>query len=221
MEDRGNFIGEFQTVDRIIVFYESGKVSIYKPDLTLHFDEGMCHMDKHDEERVYTVVYYDLNHKYYYIKRFLADINGKPQSYLPEDMKCEFVLISPEKFPKFRVSFGGKNKNREDEIVDVGSFIAVKGIKAKGKRLSNYEIRKVEELEPDKRDEENDPSGGTKNEDQDPPAESKETDQDFELIEDEEVEQADNTKEESAEKPNIKNLSDDNRINGEQMSLDW
>ncbi len=147
-EARGEYVGEFQTVDRIIVFYSSGICCTYKPDLTTHFDEGIVSIHKYNEQRVYTVVYYDNDQNYHYIKRFSVDINGKPQSYLPEDTKCEFVHISTKDFPRLQLHFGGKHKNRKSEEVDAESFIAVKGFKAKGKRLSNYEIKKVEELEP-------------------------------------------------------------------------
>ncbi len=147
-EARGEYIGEFQTVDRIIVFYASGICSTYRPDLTTHFNEGIVSMQKYDDQRIYTIVYYDTDQKYHYIKRFTADINGKPQSYLPEDSKCEFIHISTEYYPRLQLHFGGKHKNRKSEEIDAESFIAVKGFKAKGKRLSNYEIKKVEELEP-------------------------------------------------------------------------
>ncbi|MBN1199987.1 MAG: hypothetical protein JXA23_11590, partial [Bacteroidales bacterium] len=147
-EERGDYIGEFQTVNRIIVFYTSGICCTYKPDLMTHFNEGIVRMEKYTEGKIYTAVYYDLSHKYHYIKRFVADINGKPQSFLPEDVKCEFVYLSAEVYPRLKLSFGGKNKNRKSEEVDVESFIAVKGLKAKGKRLSPYEIKSVEELEP-------------------------------------------------------------------------
>lgn len=147
-EARGEYIGDFQTVERIMVFYSSGICCTYKPELTTHFDEGIVSIHKYDEQRVYTVVYFDTKQKYYYIKRFIADVNGKPQSYLPEDTKCEFVLISTEDFPRLQLQFGGKHKNRKEEEIDAESFIAVKGFKAKGKRLSTYEIRKLEELEP-------------------------------------------------------------------------
>jgi len=147
-EARGEYIGEFQTVDRIIVFYSSGICCTYNPDLATHFNEGIVSMKKFDERRIYTVVYYDVNQKYHYIKRFVADINGRPQNFLPEDTKCEFVYISTEDYPRFQLQFGGKHKNREHEEIDVDAFIAIKGFKAKGKRLSNHEIKKVEELEP-------------------------------------------------------------------------
>jgi len=147
-EARGEYIGEFQTVDRIIVFYSSGICCTYKPDLATHFNEGIVSIRKFDEQRIYTVVYYDVDQGYHYIKRFVADINGKPQNYFPEDAKCEFVHMSIEEFPRLQLHFGGKHKNRKPEEIDVESFIAVKGFKAKGKRLSGYEVKKVEELEP-------------------------------------------------------------------------
>lgn len=42
---------------------------------------------------------------------------------------------------------GGRKQKNEEEIA-VHEFIGVKGIKAKGKRLSNYEVEKTEWLEP-------------------------------------------------------------------------
>jgi topoisomerase IV subunit A len=155
MEARGEFIGEFQTVDRIIAFYSSGNCCTYKPDLTTHFEDGIVRIEKYEISRVYTVVYFDLEQKYHYIKRFIADINGKVQSYFPEDSKCEFVAITAREYPRLQLFFGGKHKNRSNEELDVESFIGVKGFKARGKRLSNYEIRKVEELEPVRLKEEN------------------------------------------------------------------
>ena len=41
-----------------------------------------------------------------------------------------------------------KNEGREPEMIDVDEFIGVKSYKAKGKRLSIYEISQINELEP-------------------------------------------------------------------------
>jgi topoisomerase-4 subunit A len=46
------------------------------------------------------------------------------------------------------VTFGGGDSFREAIEIDAEEFIGVKGYKAKGKRLSNYEVGAVEELEP-------------------------------------------------------------------------
>ncbi len=220
MEERGNYIGEFQTVDRIIVFYDSGICSIYRPDLTLHFNEGICYMARHDEQKIYTVVYYDADQKYHYIKRFVADINGKPQNYFPEDSKCEFVHISAEVCPRLKLLFGGKNKNRKAEELDVESFIAVKGFKARGKRLTRYEIKKIEELEPVKKMEDEDVSAQKEVEEKKEIPVSQ-VEADVELIE-EEQEKTDNEQVSDSEDLNTKKPSNTiERINGEQMTLEW
>ncbi len=147
-DERGRFIGEFKGKDRIIAFYNDGSYSTYKPDVATHFEEGLEHIEKYDSKRIYSVVYYDNDHKFYYLKRFVAENAEKLLPYLPEDTSCEFKLITTERFPNIKIEFGGKNKDREPEEIDVDDFIAVKGYKAKGKRLSNYAIKTIIELEP-------------------------------------------------------------------------
>jgi topoisomerase-4 subunit A len=43
---------------------------------------------------------------------------------------------------------GGADAYREAQIVDAEQFIAVKGLKAKGKRLTTYNVATITELEP-------------------------------------------------------------------------
>jgi topoisomerase-4 subunit A len=46
------------------------------------------------------------------------------------------------------VTYGGNDAFRGSEEVDVEQFIAVKGFKAKGKRLTTWQIESIMELEP-------------------------------------------------------------------------
>ena len=46
------------------------------------------------------------------------------------------------------MTYGGNDEFRGSEEIDVEQFIAVKGYKAKGKRLTTWQIASVEELEP-------------------------------------------------------------------------
>ena len=54
-----------------------------------------------------------------------------------------------------------KTKGAEEEIVDIAEFIGVKGVKAKGKRLTSYAVKKVawieHEAEPDDIEEPDEP----------------------------------------------------------------
>ena len=56
-------------------------------------------------------------------------------------------------YPRLEIEFGGEKNNRENEIIEVAEFIAVKSYKAKGKRLSSYEVKDIHELEPIIKDE--------------------------------------------------------------------
>ncbi len=147
-DERGKFLGEFKSKDRIIAFYKSGLHSTYKPDITTHFDEGMIRIEQYDEQKIYTAIYFDKDQGYYYIKRFQAENADRILPYLPEDSECELIALTDTDYPLFKIEFGGKHKDRLSEEIDGEEFIAVKGYKAKGKRLSNYTIKNVTELEP-------------------------------------------------------------------------
>ena len=56
--------------------------------------------------------------------------------------------MTSEYFPQIKIIFGGKHKHRPEEIVDVEEFIAIKSYKAKGKRLTTFEVSKIIEIEP-------------------------------------------------------------------------
>ncbi|MBN1119224.1 MAG: DNA gyrase/topoisomerase IV subunit A [Bacteroidales bacterium] len=153
-DGRGKLLGEFKSKDRIIAFYNMGYHCTYKPDVTTHFDEGMVRIEKFDENKIYTLVYFDTELKFHYIKRFVVEALDKAMPLLPEDTKAELVAIYDTKYPRVKIEFGGKYKDREDEIIDVDEFIAVKGFRAKGKRISNYTVKHVTEIEPAVKDEE-------------------------------------------------------------------
>ena len=56
--------------------------------------------------------------------------------------------MSGEDYPRFEVTFGGSDAYREALVVDAEEFIGIKSYKAKGKRLTTYEIEAINELEP-------------------------------------------------------------------------
>ena len=58
------------------------------------------------------------------------------------------MLLSDQLFPNYEIRFGGKNADREPEAVAAAEFIGLKSFKARGKRLSKYEIKKVLESDP-------------------------------------------------------------------------
>ena len=87
---------------------------------------------------------------YPYVKRFCLERTPqtRPQSFVGENANSRFVLLTDQVYPRLLVTFGGADSFREPMEVDVEQFIAVKGFKAKGKRLTTFSVDKIEELEP-------------------------------------------------------------------------
>ena len=65
-----------------------------------------------------------------------------------DNPNCKFVALTDQAYPRFQVSFAAPDDFREPLVVDAEEFIAVKGFKAKGKRMTTFNVAKVEELEP-------------------------------------------------------------------------
>ena len=65
-----------------------------------------------------------------------------------------FETITSAKGAKLQIDFGGQHAQRPQEIIDVDEFIAVKSHRAKGKRLTTFEVAKLTFIEPEESDEE-------------------------------------------------------------------
>lgn len=151
-DERGQYLGEFQGGDRIICITKNGFYRICNFDLSNHFEDDLLVVEKYDNEKVYSAVYFDKEQKYYYLKRFIFENTDKLVDFVGTEDGSFLVCISGEDFPQFEIIFGGKNKNREKEVIDAEQFIAVKGYKAKGKRLTTFEVDKITETEPAERE---------------------------------------------------------------------
>ncbi|MBN2274096.1 MAG: DNA gyrase/topoisomerase IV subunit A [Bacteroidales bacterium] len=147
-DERGTYLGEFGGHDKLIFFTRSGFFRLSSFDLSNHFEDDLLMLHKYEPDKIYSVVYYDGKQKYYYVKRFAAEASEKPSFFIEEHAGSYLVLLSEQFHPRVEVRFGGKHKKRDNEIIEISGFIAVKGYKARGKRLTNYEVKEIVELEP-------------------------------------------------------------------------
>ena len=60
-----------------------------------------------------------------------------------------FVAMTYRKGAQLEVTFGGQHEQRPVEMVDVDEFIAIKSHRAKGKRITNYEVAQLRFIEPE------------------------------------------------------------------------
>lgn len=147
-DGRGEYIGEFHGDDKILVITKPGKYRLSSYDLMNHFEDDVMVIEKFRPEKIFSAVYYDADLEYYYVKRFTIEPSDKLTSFIGENEESRLLKLTEVEYPRLEVSFGGRHKNRENEIIEVAEFIGVKSYKARGKRLSNYEVKVVTELEP-------------------------------------------------------------------------
>jgi len=87
------------------------------------------------------------------MKRFQLEAGDKTQYFLEEGADMRFVAISYRQGSKLEVTFGGQNAQRPQEIIDVDEFIGLKSHRAKGKRITTYEVDTLRFIEPEEEEE--------------------------------------------------------------------
>ena len=153
-DGRGEYLGEFQSEDCILVVHKNGDFYTTDFDLNNHYDSDIMILEKYDPDKVWTAVLYDADQQNYpYLKRFCFEQSAKRQNFLGENKQNVLLLLTSETYPRINVVFGGHDSFREAMIVDAGDFVGVKSFKAKGKRLTTFTVDHIEELEPVVKDE--------------------------------------------------------------------
>jgi hypothetical protein len=174
-DERGKYLGEFQAEDQILVVLNDGTYYTTDFELSNHYEDNVVVLEKFDSEKIWTAVLYDADQQNYpYLKRFYFEASTKKQNYLGENPKSLPVILSSQVYSRIKVTFGGADDFRAPLEIEATDFIGIKGIKAKGKRLTTFTVGEITELEPtrqpeisEERDEEDEEFSDTEEEDLD------------------------------------------------------
>ena len=154
-DGRGRLLGEFNDGDSILVVLDNNEFYISNFDANNHYEDNIKIIEKWDPDKVWTAVLYDAdNDNYPYIKRFNMEATKRHQSFLGDNPNSRLVLLTDTPYPRIRVTFkpaesrDGNPLQRPPMEIDMEQFVGVKGFKAKGKRISTWDVENIEELEP-------------------------------------------------------------------------
>lgn len=148
-DGRGEYLGEFQSDDSILVVLNTGEFYTTNFDVSNHYENNVSIVEKFDGNKVWTAALYDADQQNYpYLKRFCFESTTRKQNYLGENKATQLILLTDEYYPRLEVIFGGHDSFRDPMVIDADEFIAVKGFKAKGKRITTYTVETINELEP-------------------------------------------------------------------------
>ena len=144
VEARGELLGEFRPNDKILIILQSGKLKVITPELTTHFDEDMVVLEKWIPKKPISAIYYDGEKERYYVKRFLVEIENKEELFISEHLNSQLEIVSTDYRPVAEIVYAKiKGIQKENQIIDLESFIAVKGMKALGNQLTTDKLKQV------------------------------------------------------------------------------
>ena len=148
-DGRGTLLGQFNTDDHILAIFRDGTYYTTSFDLSNRYQGELLKIEKLDLNKTYTALYYDAGVEAFYIKRFSFDVSdNNPVNFISDSKGSYLVALSDDKHPQVEVIFGGKHEHREAEKLDAEEFIAKKGLAAKGKKTSQYDVKEVRFIEP-------------------------------------------------------------------------
>ena len=148
-DEHGKLLGEFFDEDQILVILKNGDYYLSNFDENNHYEENILRIEKYEADKVWTAILYDAdNQGYPYLKRFQMDATKRKQNWLSDNPTSQLILLTDTVYPRIQLTYGGADAFRGSEEIDAEQFIAVKGYKAKGKRLTTYALESVVELEP-------------------------------------------------------------------------
>ncbi len=136
-DEKGMYLGMFDGDDKILVIYNNGQYEITDQELTQRFDtDNIVLIERFDQKKIITAVYYDNDKLQYNIKRFKIETLTLQTkfTFIKEGTENYLELVTTEAEPVLKLLIGKKTEAKE-QIMKVYEFVDVMGWKAIGTKL--------------------------------------------------------------------------------------
>ena len=149
-EERGKFLGEFDTGDQIISIYKNGSYEIKDLNIDSKIDvDGLIYVAKYRTGDVVSALYHEGEKGWTMIKRFEVETSKNDQRFLfvTESRSSKLYFASTAMNPKVLFSYkeGGSKKEME---ISLAEFIDVKGWKALGNKVGEFKVLSAKDVTP-------------------------------------------------------------------------
>lgn len=148
VDGRGTFLGDFQANEKILVIKQTGELQLLGFDLSTHFSDDILIIEKWKPNHPVSAVYFDGDKERYYVKRFLVENSDKSHTFISESKESHLEFVSTDMLPVLEIVFKKeRGKDRKLETIELADFIAVKGMKAQGNRLTAEKVNEINLLD--------------------------------------------------------------------------
>ncbi|MBT8189572.1 MAG: DNA gyrase/topoisomerase IV subunit A [Saprospiraceae bacterium] len=145
-EERGKYLGSFDTGDNIIALYKNGNYEVFELDFNKKLDaSNIIDIRKHTDDTVISCVYFEGDKGWTMVKRFKVETQSTDQTFkfISEHNSSKLYFATLDENPIVNYSFK-KNKVKTDAKLNLAEFIDVKGWKALGNKLGEFKILKID-----------------------------------------------------------------------------
>ena len=146
VDERGDLLGSFTPKDTILLISNDGIVKRITPDLNLRIDiEQYTLVDKFENDKPISIIYFDGQRERYFVKRFNFDILDKEELLVTEHSKTKLIQVAYEWRPEIEIVYQKKRGQDRipNEYFDLNDFIALKSHKALGNQLTKNAILEI------------------------------------------------------------------------------
>ncbi len=149
IDERGDYLGEFTSEDRLLIIDQKGVIKTVIPELTLRFNDDMIVLEKWDPAKPLSAIYWEGEKELFYVKRFLIEHPDKVESIITDHPKSYLEKIFTDYRPMAEVVFAKKRgQDRQDNLeVNLEEFISVKGISAMGNQLTKDKVLEINAMD--------------------------------------------------------------------------
>ncbi len=151
-DERGRLLGNFDAKDSILVVYKDGQYELTSFDLTNRYEPNdVANLLKFDPETVLSALYYEVNQKAWYVKRFKVETTSldKKFSFIGDAKGSKNLAVTVDQYPRIEVIHQVKDRGPlEKMILEPEGFIDVRGWKALGNKLPFAKVKEVKLLAP-------------------------------------------------------------------------
>ena len=148
-EERGKYLGAFDTGNQLLALYKDGSYELRDLELDMKFEQDqLIDIQKFSPDNVISAIYFEPEKGWSMAKRFKVETTtlNTRFKFIPDGKTAKLYFATLQENPIVTISYRS-GKQKQEKVLQLDSFIDVKGWKALGNKIGEFKIlsSKVEE----------------------------------------------------------------------------
>lgn len=161
-DERGVFLGSFDTGDQLLTLFGSGEYEISELDPSGKIDiRDLVYAGKFKPKAAISAVYFDGEKQWTMVKRFVIETTTQGQrfKFITEHKDSKLFYASPVEDPALEYAYMSQ-RQKVTEVLQPADFIEIKGWKAIGNKLIDKKLISIKEIKGPEEGDDADDDGG-------------------------------------------------------------